>query len=318
MATLSPKYIAGFLDADGSIGVRFHADCVTPQMTISFSQKTEQDEVLQRIHEELGGSLHIATILSGGKPIKVSHLVFGGNPQSQRLLNRIKQFLVVKRHYADVCLDVCSRRIDKEEIPTVREYLKIQRKQRALPLPKHPTRGWLAGYIDGDGCISVGCIYGPSGNANMILHIAASAFDTEGIETIQKQFGGRISEMCGGRVRQYQLQLPASKAIEVFAPILPYMIVKHDQAEFLLKCAAMGHFRDGENIKAALKHLKAHPHRLNEPKPNLVALVNTIRDLPKHQRDPVEHAESVQKMQRALAAKRAMRQSESTVSIGAV
>lgn len=314
MATLSPKYIAGFLDADGSIGVRFHADCKTPQMSVSFSQKTTQDEVLQRFQEELGGSYNQVKV--NGQ--LYTHLVFGGNPQSFALLNRIRQFLVVKRHYADVCMDVCSRRVEREEIPTVREYLKIQRKQRSLPLPTHPTRGWLAGYIDGDGCISVERITRPSGNANLVLHIAASAYDTEGIELIQKQFGGRINDMCEGRVRQLQVALPASKVIELFEPIHRYMIVKHDQAGVILKCAAMGHFRDGDNIKAALKHLKAHPHRLNEPKPSLLALLSTIRDLPKHQRDPVEHAESVKKMHAALAAKRAMRQSESTTCVGVV
>jgi hypothetical protein len=314
MATLSPKYIAGFLDADGSIGVRFHADCLTPQMSVSFSQETSQDEVLQRIHEELGGSYN--QVDAKGK--KYTHLVFGGNPQSSRLLNRIKPFLVVKRHYAEVCLDLCSRKLSRDEIPAMREYLKIQRKQRSLPLPKHPTRGWLAGYLDGDGCISVERINRPSGLAHIVLHVAASAFDTEGIETIHKQFGGRINDMCEGRVRQYQLSLPASKVVEVFDPIVPYMIVKRDQAEFILKCAAMGHFRDGENIKAALKHLKAHPHRLNEPKPDLTALLRTVHDLPKHQRDPVEHAKSIQKMHAALAAKRAMRQSESAACVGVV
>lgn len=314
MATLSPKYIAGFLDADGSIGVRFQADCNTPQMTVSFSQKTTQDEVLQRFHEELGGSYNYITV--GGN--QYSHLVYGGNIQSQRLLNRIKQFLVVKRHYADVCIDVCSRKIAKEEIPVVREYLKIQRRQRALPLPKHPTRGWLAGYIDGDGCIAVQRLDKNSGNANLVLHIAASAFDTEGIEIIQKQFGGCVHDMRDGAVRQYALALPASKVVEVFSPIHTYMIVKRDQADFILKCAAMGHFRDGNHIKAALKHLKAHPHRLNEPKPNLDTLFNSIRDLPKYQRDPVEHAASIQKMHAALAAKRAMRQSETTTRVGVV
>lgn len=304
MAKLSYKYLAGFLDADGTIGVRFHADCRTPQMSVSFSQKTSQDEVLQRIHEELGGSYNVVTT----KGQHYTSLVFGGNRQSQTLLNRIRPFLVIKRHYADVCLDVCSRVVNKDEIPAVREYLKIQRKQRSLPLPKHPTLKWMAGYIDGDGCISIASIGKNSRVAQLVLHVAASAYDTEGIEIMQKQFGGRINDMCEGRVKQYAVGLPPSKAIELFGPIKDHMVVKKGQAEFVLKCAAMGHYRDGDNIKAALKHLKAHPHRLSEPKPDINALLTTVRDLPKHQRDPQEWARSVQKMHAALKAKR---QSES-------
>jgi hypothetical protein len=311
MAKLSYKYIAGFLDADGSINVGFKADCRTPQMSIGFSQKTSQDEVLQRIHEELGGSYRTVGINGG----LYTQLVFGGNRQSQMLLSRIRPFLVVKRHYADVCLDICSRHIEKEEIPVVREYLKIQRKQRSLPLPKHPTMKWLAGYLDGDGCISVQSISKHSGTAYLILHVAASVFDTEGLEIIQKQYGGRINDMRDGSVKQYQLSLAPSKITELFGPVAQHMIVKRDQAEFILKCAAMGHLRDGENIKAAVKHLKAHPHRLSEPKPDISALMQTVRDLPKHVRDSAEHAESLQKAQRARQVKR---QSESTVLVGTV
>lgn len=277
MATLSPKYIAGFFDADGSISVVFVSTTQYPQLRMGFSQATKQDEVLHRIHEEWGGCLSVATI--GGE--QYTRLDWSGNKQCSMLLNRIKQFLVIKRHYAEVCLDVCSRRIEKDEIEKVREYLKIQRRQKSLPLPKHPSRKWLAGYVDGDGCVSVTRIHATSGLPSLTLHIAASEYDTEGIEIIQKQYGGRINDMCGGRVRQYQLALQPSKVIELFSEVAASMIVKRDQIELLLKCAAMGHFRDGKNIKAALKHLKAHPHRLSEPKPDMGLLLKQIEDLPK-------------------------------------
>jgi LAGLIDADG endonuclease len=306
MATLSDKYVAGFFDADGSVNVVFHADCRTPQLRVSFSQATLQDEVLHRIHAEWGGCISYVIV----KGASYTHLTYSGNRQCSLLLNRIRKFSVIKRHYIDVCLDVCSRRIEREEIPRVREYLKIQRKQRALPLPKHPTRKWLAGYIDGDGCISATTIRKPFGQVAMVLHIAASNFDTEGIEVIQNTFGGAIHDMCEGRVKQLVISLQASKINEIFSEIVEHMIVKQDQAKIILKCAAMGHLRDGENIKAALKHLKAHPHRLNEPKPDLEALVKTIRDLPAQRLTPEQYSERSRK---TWVTRRAMRQSE-TVS----
>lgn len=311
MATLSAKYIAGFFDADGSVHVVFHTDCVTPQLRIGFSQATEQDEVLQRIHAEWCGCISYMKV----KGKSYTHLTFSGNKQCTMLLNRVRQFLVIKRHYVDVCLDVCSRKLGREEVIRTKAYLQIQRKQRAVPLPKHPTRKWLAGYIDGDGCISVTALRKPGGQAAMVLHIAASDFDTEGIEVIKTAFGGAIHNMCDGRVRQYVLSLQASKINEVFSDIVDDMIVKQDQARLILKCAAMGHLRDGENIKAALRHLKAHPHRLNEPKPDVDVLFATIRDLPKYERSNEDYSRAAYK---AHDTRRAMRQSETTSATVAV
>ena len=167
----------------------------------------------------------------------------------------------------------------------------------------------MAGYIDGDGCISVAQIRKPSGVADLVLHIAASVYDTEGIETIHKAFGGRINDMCEGRVRQYAVTLSPSKIKEIFEEIHPSMIVKKDQAELILKCAAMGHLRDGEAIKAALKHLKAHPHRLSETKPDVHALFQTIRDLPQYVRDYAGVGA------KAWTTRRAMRQSDTRTDV---
>ena len=58
------------------------------------------------------------------------------------------------------------------------------------------------------------------------------------------------------------------------------LIIKQDQARFLLGCAEMGHFRDGKSIKSALKQLKAQPHRLSEPKADVPALLATVQDPP--------------------------------------
>jgi hypothetical protein len=242
---------------------------------MSFAQKTDQDEVLSRIHDELGGSLTFDEI----KGVSYTKLSFSGNRQCVALLNRIRPWSVVKRHYIEVMLDLVTRKVSKEEHDTIRAYLKAQRRQRALPLPKHPTRKWLAGYIDGDGCIGATTV-GRYQTGKVVLHIAASNFDTEGIDLIQKQFGGAIHDMCDGRVKQLVISLSASKAKELLGEVVPHMVVKKTQAEFILGCAAMGHYRDGKNIKAAMKHLKAHPHRLSEPKPNVIALLSEVKDLP--------------------------------------
>ncbi len=303
MGRLSEKYVAGFLDADGCIRlVLFRTN--RPMMALEFSQKTCQDEVLSLIQRDYGGNISYE-VRSNGE--SYSKLRIGGKSASQ-VLSRIKQHLVIKRHYAEVCMDLYSREIAPEEYEKVREYLKIQRRQKSLPLPNFPPRKWLAGYLDGDGCFSVTGLRKPFGQAQMVLHVAASDFDTEGIEVIQKVFGGAIHNMCDGRVRQLVVSFSAkSKVEEVLSYCAGHMIVKRSQAEFLLRCAAMGHFRDGKNIKAAMQHLKAHPHRLNEPKPNIDALVKTVQDLPPNERSQEDYSRAAYE---AHATRRAKRQSD--------
>lgn len=277
---ISQKYIAGFLDSDGHIGVQLKADA-RPQLVISFSQSISQDEVIHRIHEEVGGSLNVRTPSVKGQDYTT---VTFSQRDAKQLLNRMGQFLVVKRHFSQVAYELCERTdILRSEHEKLKAYLAVHRKLESLPLPKHPTRGWTAGYLDGDGCFSVNRL-SPWGSAAMLLHVAAEAGKTEGLEILHKAYGGRIHPMCDGRVRQYVLALPPSKVLELADGILEKMIVKKDQLDLLRRCAKMGHFRDGNNIKLALRHLKAHPHRLNEPKPNIDTLCSTIQDLPERKK----------------------------------
>lgn len=275
MAKLGDKYIAGFFDADGTVGLIFPPGCQRPQIRMAFSQKTSSGRVIELIQKEIGGTVKINTI-SGDE---YSSLTLYGQ-SAKNALNRIKKHLVLKRHYVNVCLDLANQIV--VDVSAAKAYLKEQRKARCLPLPNFPSRRWLAGYFDGDGCLAVGW-RGENRAASVLLRVASSDFDTEGLEIIQKAFGGRIHDMRNGRCRQYVLNMPPSKAVQVLEYFAKHLVVKKAQAEFILGCAAMGHFRDGERIKAAMKQLKAHDHRLSEP--SVQALLESIRDLPPHKQD---------------------------------
>lgn len=269
---VSDKYIAGFIDSDGSIGLSFIDKGRRPLLRITWTQKTCQDEVLSEIHKVIGGKLD-GVVVKGNR---YSRLHICGR-KAEALLNRIRKHLVIKRRYADVCMKIAMERVD--DPVAIKEQLKRERKIASLPIPNFPTRKWLAGYIDGDGCFSVTQLT-PRGTACPVLHIAASNYDTEGIEVIQKAFGGRIHDMNHGRVKQYVLPVQPSKAIKLISYCGKHMIVKRDQAQFILNCAKMGHYRDGKSIKLALKQLKAQPHRLNEPRVDLSIIMAGIKDVP--------------------------------------
>jgi len=281
MPRLGDKYIAGFLDADGSITLGFNRETRRPQLQVVFSQNASQDEVIHRIHEELRcGSICERT---SNANTRYSTLTLTQS-NARMLLNRIGHHLVVKRHFAAVAVDLSQRQIEPSEIETVQAYIKVHRYMSSLPVPPHPSRSWMAGYLDGDGCFAVTKMTKFGEVADLVLHVAADKRKVEGIELMQKNFGGRIYSMSQDRCRQWVLRLDPPKVLSMMPDLAKRMVVKADQAYFLLGCAEMGHFRDGSNIKAAMKHLKARPHRLNEPRADVRELVRTVRDLPKAKR----------------------------------
>lgn len=256
MPRLSEKYVAGFMDADGTMGLQWHKGVKSPQLVIGWSQKTSRDEVLYKIQEVFGGS--VSTVVVGG--VEYSRLTMCG-PTAKKCLNRIKKYLVIKRHYAEVCLEHANKPVG--DVEATKAMLKAERRRRCYPLPNFPPRKWLAGYFDGDGCVSVNRL-SQQGSASLIAHIAASNFDVEGIEIIHKAFGGTVHDMRNGACRQWRMALPPSKAKQFFGYFGKHSVVKRDQILFVLGCAEMGHYRNGKSIKAALKHLKTQEQRLSD------------------------------------------------------
>lgn len=273
MSTLSDKYIAGFLDADGCIGVLWKKGKYKPILFISWSQKASQDKVLDLIHKVSGGYIRTKIRTIRGSDHKE---LFVTGKKAIMLLTRIKKYLVLKRYYAEICLEIVRK---GEPIDTKKgsAFLKEQRKIKSLPLPNFPQRKWLAGYFDGDGCLYPKIT--KKGVAAMNFSIASSYYDTEGIEIIQKNFGGSIRTMSkGNQIQQLSCSMPPSKAKQFLGYFGKYLILKKDQADFILGCADMGHYRDGKGIKSALQHLKSRPHRLSSPECDVEEILSVIHD----------------------------------------
>lgn len=276
MGKLSSKYIAGFIDADGCIEIQWKKGIYKPLLQVSASQATLQDEVLHLIQMEHGGRIRVKQI----KDREYSELVLAG-ATAEKLLNRIKNELVIKRHYAHAVLSVIEKRVPPDDLIATKKWLKEQRRVKSLPIPNFPPRKWLAGYFDGDG--SIWTIYRKSGGHVQVAGgIACSGYDTEGIETIHKAFGGIIKPHAQGNngVQQWLVSLSPSKAISFLEYFIKHSVVKRDQLDFILACARMGNFRDGKIIHKTMKNLKAHPHRLSEPGVDMKALVANVKRIP--------------------------------------
>lgn len=274
---ISEKYLAGFLDSDGSIQVMWrHLDrekktpeIQRPHLSLEFSQEKSQDKVLYLIKDAYGGTISYrehsnscyGTLRIFGKPAEL-------------ILNRIKKYLIIKAYYAEIVLSILGQPHNRKEISS---WLKEQRKVYQTPKQQYPSRKWLAGYIDGDGCFQARLAKNRF-SAQPTLEICSSEYDREGLELIQKNFGGSINTNKNS-ICSYTLTMPPSKVNQLYDYCGEYLITKKEQLAFLKGCAKMGHYRDGKRINSFMKQLKTHPHRLNEALPNVQDLVKQVVDL---------------------------------------
>ena len=84
---------------------------------------------------------------------------------------------------------------------------------------------YIAGLFDGEGCITIG------------QNLRASVSNTKKpcLEFVQAIFGGSLYEKNRlGRVALYDLYFSGYDAVRMLNAILPYLIVKHQQAELAI------------------------------------------------------------------------------------
>lgn len=241
MRSISDKYIAGFLDGDGSIYVN------RGRLWLEFLQRVENDGVLHLIREVLGGgSMYERRSVAPNGTVSIgSRLVYTGQ-RAVDILCRLKGHLVVRRARAQSALVEVG----------------FQERVGTLPLANHPSRKWLAGYFDSDGCLYAGWNKGRTTSASVRIQITEDKAMRDGLTLVRKAFEGSIYEYQNKLV--WQLTLDAAKAKKVLGYFAEHLLVKREQAYFILGCARMGHFRDGDNIVPILKAMKTHSHRVSD------------------------------------------------------
>jgi len=266
----SEKYLAGFVDADGHFGVRYRVGA-TPDLIFVLSQRIDRIYVVQDIQEMFGTG---AALRVTGSYATIS---LRCGPAVQ-VMERLAKYMVMRRRYVEWLL--VSRKLwpvmrDNDGIAKVKAEVKSARRWCATDaeLPNYPTRKWMAGYIDADGSFT--------GNTNEgafypKLSFVTEPFDTEAVRLLHKAFGGAVNIMKDGNV-SYNLALgDPSKVIKVMEFCADHLVAKKAVAYFLLGCARMGNFRDGDTIKQIVKQLNSQEQRLSDPTSEAARLVSTV------------------------------------------
>lgn len=275
---LSDKYIAGLLDSDGWIHPVQMGDRVQVRAGISQNVGPEFLELVAFSLTPPSLERYWGTIWSNNSGV---HCWQATGSRAVSVLMRLRKYLVLKRAVADYAIGVNSKIMSVDECRQQFAALK-----GAAPMPKHPTRKWSAGYIDGNGHFHVG-IHSSGRSASVSLRVNDEAEERVGIDLLQKAHGGSVNVRNtpnGVPLAFWDLSMDAAKLRSMFESgkggLAKHMILKTDQVYFLLGCAQMGHFRDGEHIKAGVEQLRSQPHRLTGPGANVAKLLETVQDLP--------------------------------------
>ena len=275
---LTEKYLAGLIDADGSFGVRYFRrpqGDYRPAMFLQVSQKAARDQVLYMLQDSFGGLVHTKSSRTG----------YGGGDQSvwevphteaMKILYRLDKYMVVKRGRAPLMVDYIhnNSRVAEDRLEAHRLQLDVIRKYRHT-LPNYPSRKWMAGYFDGDGCFA-SRVDKKSGYCYLSMRVTAHRDDSNSIDLLHKAFGGLVNYSRGEHLPCWVLHLPPSKALKAVGHFAKHLVVKRAEAYFVLGCAEGGNYRDGRRIHELLRHLKAQEQRLNDRGVDVATLLKTV------------------------------------------
>lgn len=199
------KYLAGLLDADGSLSLAFKADqnrnghyFLGLRMSLASSVAVDKAGFV----DSLPSITEMGNFSVSGSNGQFKTWYVDKRADLEMLLPRIIKHMVIKGRHWNFLLNLWrAQRANRktctyDEMECMKQQSKESRRENAGPLkPKnHPTWAWLAGYLDGDGCYSYRANVS-NGYKQWTINVSAAAHkkDAVGLEFIQKAFGGIIS-----------------------------------------------------------------------------------------------------------------------------
>jgi len=191
------KYLAGLLDADGSLSFKF---CKT-QTGNTYCYLVLAITAVSHIDRK-GYLLSLEKY--GGKTIEyknnAGNTAFKWQVQDRATLNkflpRVLKHMVIKAKHWDTIFAAYTD-LKGQDVTDKVEMLKAlstESRKNVGPLKakNHPTWAWVAGYLDGDGCYT----FAKRGEYGRTMHVGAIAHvdDVVALELLQKAFGGSLYE----------------------------------------------------------------------------------------------------------------------------
>lgn len=204
MKETTVKYLAGLLDADGSLSFTFKRDpnreghnFVGLMLSLASSDAVDVHGFIETLPILTG----MGSVTRYGENNQFKAWKTTRRADLEMLLPRIIKHMVIKARHWQWLLDswrsMRSATCSDEERAAYSEQSKQSRRSNAGPVKpkKHPTWAWVAGYLDGDGCYSCRSHFAKTrGRVQWSMSVAAVAHENDmvSLRFLQHAFGGVI------------------------------------------------------------------------------------------------------------------------------
>jgi intein/homing endonuclease len=188
------KYLAGLLDADGSLSFVHNNGYLSLMLHLSMSESIDKDGRYAKYLGSKVGKLHTRE-RDDNWAIQNEWVIYSRNDHEKTLPHVIKHMVVKGKKWSfmlEKLREYKAAPISKEQFALLREEANLLR--GPLKAKKHPTWAWTAGYIDGDGW------YLKRERGSQIeqhVGVVSHRDHLEGLELLHKAFGGVLKEDRG-------------------------------------------------------------------------------------------------------------------------
>lgn len=200
------KYLAGLLDADGSLSFTFRCDPnngdrhnIGLMLSLASSDAVDQHDFVSSLPELTG----MGGIYRYGARRQFLAWRVAKRADLEMLLPRLIKHMVIKASHWHWLFETWREKRgalyargshSSDERAALTEASRQSRKTRHGPLKSknHPTWAWLAGYLDGDGWYRMRYQRAPQNYWSMHVGAVAHENDADVLRFLQKAFGGAV------------------------------------------------------------------------------------------------------------------------------
>lgn len=199
------KYLAGLIDADGSLHFHFrkYKDKYNVTLRLVLQQSLSIDhegKFINSLSEYMGFVQEIDLSSQKETWSNANRWVVNSQSELNMLIPRIVKHLVIKaKHFKrlhDKYNELYGKSVSELEMEELKEFSTNSRKDTGPLKPKkHPSWAWVAGYLDGDGCYYMRHRKKNWGVATeLIVRVVAENNDIQSLELLHKAFGGNLKK----------------------------------------------------------------------------------------------------------------------------
>lgn len=255
-------YVAGVMDGDGSFSFIKRVGCRSPLYFPMMQLANEKESLINLFINKFGGRKFTRTKLAkDSKRVSYSWKIEKKNPCIP-FLESVNPYLIIKKDRADLLLDFCLNHEFKRGSVPVDPYENLKREKLYLKIREMNDNpningllkshnflnesedfwSYVAGIMDTDGSFSLKKENRRSGNSKSPVYtptILLSQYDSRAIYYMANNFPGSNLIIINAKGTKngfcYRFSVTSRKtAIEFLRRLVPFLILKKDQAQLLL------------------------------------------------------------------------------------